>query len=1140
MSLGQQRIISPSPNSASLGKYGEIPISPYTGVPNISIPIYTIKCGSIELPITLNYHASGIKVAEQSSWVGLGWSLNAGGVISRTVYGFDDFGRNSNVNEDYPPLGYYFGQDFPYLNSTKDQVVQVGNNLKDIYAEYLSLTETDNEPDVYSFNFMGYTGRFFFDRKRSTEHDYAEPVLESANNLKIKYYPSYEEGEGQSYGRWEITDGKGYMFFFESYELTSSYGGPILSSLSLGSPYLKSPQPNVVNTWCLDRIEAPNGDFIEFRYSSIKHPFISNFSFNEKYLTSSNEPFHSKNSSSHSISYEIYLSEIIFNNGKLITHTSERNDILNKNQISPSTFCPQKLDSLVVFNNDERVFKCGLNFNYASNRLMLDNIQYIDKFNKSYEYSFEYKNPVLPDFSSNSVDHWGYNNGRGSSNCIPTSTYINTLPTFLPSIGNGSTQLFGTDRNPNPDCITNCMLEKIIYPTGGFTKFQFEPNTYSSFIPYNENNYEIKRAGTYNTNMNDYTYDSFSLNNEQDVEINYGFIDSEIANRAWVNGYCEFNSDLAGTYAQVIKVTDNTETIINSFSTEPNFFDAGTYETYTTSKWNFSNTINLHLTQGNYKIKVFNLSRNNSEVIDNGANSFISAKYIASTTLVNTKNGGGVRVKKIENFDGINLETKTYEYKSDNNLSSGKLLSGVPMYSHNDNISYFINNDPNFPEIPGEGIANFNFYSNNPMLSSSSNYCGHSIGYDKVTEILSNSNKTFKNIYYFMNDFDEKITNSIQKFRFVGYPGFVNFNPSPADIKLFLMMATTQPTLLIGNNSPLNVPVTSPISNGLLVKKEIIGNNNNILKLENYFYSNSYQTKIVGLSMNRPLSNSTDYNLEFYNRKCEWWKLDYETVTEYLGNDAINSTIEYQYNLSNYLVNKKTITSNNLKSFESQTTFPCDIQSSGTYTDMTDNNMIEYPIETREYVDSKLVKSELNTYNIYNNKYLPAEKYFVETNTPLASFNAFDGNRDSHYSLTPQMKFNTYGSCGRINEVIQKDGVSVVYLWSYNNEYPIAEIKNATLAEVSSALSGITPEQLANAAEPDMTKVETLRTALPNAQITTYTYKPLVGITKTTDSRGVTTYYEHDSFYRLKQTYIIENGVKKILQKYDYHYAAQQ
>src|ERR1700759_3620789 len=74
-----------SPNAASLGKYGDIPVSYNTGIPDINIPIYTIKSSQLQLPISLSYHAGGIKVQEQASWVGAGWALNAGGVITRTV-----------------------------------------------------------------------------------------------------------------------------------------------------------------------------------------------------------------------------------------------------------------------------------------------------------------------------------------------------------------------------------------------------------------------------------------------------------------------------------------------------------------------------------------------------------------------------------------------------------------------------------------------------------------------------------------------------------------------------------------------------------------------------------------------------------------------------------------------------------------------------------------------------------------------------------------------------------------------------------------------------------------------------------------------------------------------------------------------
>jgi len=83
-------VAMPSAEAASLGKYGDIPVSYHTGVPSISIPIHTVKEGPLSLPISVNYHASGVKVAELASKVGTGWSLNAGGIISRTVQGIKD------------------------------------------------------------------------------------------------------------------------------------------------------------------------------------------------------------------------------------------------------------------------------------------------------------------------------------------------------------------------------------------------------------------------------------------------------------------------------------------------------------------------------------------------------------------------------------------------------------------------------------------------------------------------------------------------------------------------------------------------------------------------------------------------------------------------------------------------------------------------------------------------------------------------------------------------------------------------------------------------------------------------------------------------------------------------------------------
>lgn len=61
------KIIPPSPEASALAKYGNMPVSFYTGVQQVSIPIYTVQSGDIQVPITLSYHASGIRVDEEGS-----------------------------------------------------------------------------------------------------------------------------------------------------------------------------------------------------------------------------------------------------------------------------------------------------------------------------------------------------------------------------------------------------------------------------------------------------------------------------------------------------------------------------------------------------------------------------------------------------------------------------------------------------------------------------------------------------------------------------------------------------------------------------------------------------------------------------------------------------------------------------------------------------------------------------------------------------------------------------------------------------------------------------------------------------------------------------------------------------------------
>ena len=84
---------APSPEAYSMMQYEEIPVSLYTGIPDISVPLYNIRSNDWTLPIALSYHASGIKISQEASWVGLGWNLQAGGMISRSIRGKDDLNQ---------------------------------------------------------------------------------------------------------------------------------------------------------------------------------------------------------------------------------------------------------------------------------------------------------------------------------------------------------------------------------------------------------------------------------------------------------------------------------------------------------------------------------------------------------------------------------------------------------------------------------------------------------------------------------------------------------------------------------------------------------------------------------------------------------------------------------------------------------------------------------------------------------------------------------------------------------------------------------------------------------------------------------------------------------------------------------------
>lgn len=141
-------IFPPSPNSASIAKFGEIPVGHYTGIPSVDVPLYEIKTGEFSFPISINYHAGGYKVGEMASNVGLGWSLQSAGVISRTVRGLADESIGG------------------YLTNSVDISSVMALPEEDKLELYRQVNGEliDLQGDIYNFNFMGKSGRFRWDK----------------------------------------------------------------------------------------------------------------------------------------------------------------------------------------------------------------------------------------------------------------------------------------------------------------------------------------------------------------------------------------------------------------------------------------------------------------------------------------------------------------------------------------------------------------------------------------------------------------------------------------------------------------------------------------------------------------------------------------------------------------------------------------------------------------------------------------------------------------------------------------------------------------------------------------------------------------------------------------------------------------
>lgn len=73
-----------------LEKIAKTSVDYYTGTANVYVPLYTISSYGINIPIGLNYSAKGIKLFDSPSWCGSNWKMTGGGSIKRVLMGMPD------------------------------------------------------------------------------------------------------------------------------------------------------------------------------------------------------------------------------------------------------------------------------------------------------------------------------------------------------------------------------------------------------------------------------------------------------------------------------------------------------------------------------------------------------------------------------------------------------------------------------------------------------------------------------------------------------------------------------------------------------------------------------------------------------------------------------------------------------------------------------------------------------------------------------------------------------------------------------------------------------------------------------------------------------------------------------------------
>lgn len=1073
----------PSPSAYELGRYGEVPIGLFTGSPDISVPLYDFNSKELSIPLFLHYNSNGIKVDQLSTKVGLGWNLFSGGIITRTVRQNPDELRGMEhpdiLDEDFmtPSWINYFDQLIHQIDGISQPI-----NL-------------DGEPDNFVFNFLGRTGEFTY----NNDH---EIVLLNNFSLKVIYDP---EGEGG----FLIIDEKGVEYYFYDEEISriDSNGGQ--SSYNNIGRYMTT-------SWSLSKVITPKNDIINFHYSEEDYQYVVSES---QFVFIPENPAQTQiNCGFCPIPIQIISnreSPIIENlmtvKGKRLSRINSNNPMHGSVDFFYSENHPEVnnyslLTTILVKNNSNKIIE-NINLAYSNikDRMFLDNITFMDPDKK---YSFDYQNQdQIPNRLSKSKDHWGYHNG--SNNAVLYS--IESGPNK--PVGNRFAQIFGDGANKEIDenKAKYGLLKRITYPTRGYTEIDYESNSYRTTEEIgNEKSIQLNVSTDstdplFSQKSDNVILDDILTNQVVPLQISFG-----------INYPSCFNKTLPEEtdqkiFLQIENLTNPTDNKIISRSTNP----ASKFNTVslTVEEVNYNNNNNIFYS--------LNFKANNSYKITvsvfyqclAGEINFTYENSLPEIVSLNKKTGG-LRVSKVTNYDVNNTITslKKYHYAAKDNLN---ISSGNINYSPN-YLSVFT--------VAGVCI--------NPATQMC---CSWLVNYLRVNSnnfnlLYPSSYQTTRYQYVTISEDSENFLNGGVEHKFklsTLYPGSVIFGT--------YLDSYSYEQVSWGDGLELEKTYFKSDGTGFTPIRKEINDYKRDPRVDQVINAFKGSHKVFIPCRVLPEDNAQaqliiaqeEFNITRYYKYVNWFYLSSKTIETYDINGEspyVQKSNYYYDNPSHYQITRTETINSKGEVIKKQIKYPQDIPVSE-QTDAEKSLLYQNRIGEKISVISYLGTggSDLFLNRLYY-KYHNWGDNLIEIQDIYSSIKS--------NVLEKRINFHDYDQYGNPLMISKNSGSVTSYFWGYNGQYPIAKVENATYSEIASALS-TTSTILKGYDESNIAAINTLRSNLPKASVTTYTYEPLVGLRTVTNPRGLSMSYEYDSFNRLE---FIKNETDQLLKQFKYHY----